>query len=143
MTFDVNKFDLVQVEYPTKTIPVPELKAFFDEGKKPEWVIKSLTGTELAIVNEAVSVVKKTNQIINALTSGNKGIEDGIKALMNKDSEHTPEDLVRRHKMLELGTVPPCPEHICVKLAEAKPTLFYRLTNEIIGLTGDGADLGK
>lgn len=144
MQFDFDKFDAAQITFPTKKIPVPELKEFFPEGQEPVWIIKALTGHELAIVNESVEMVTRTKAVIDAISEGsNESIKRGIKTLINRDGEITPEDLARRHRMLEFGTVSECPEHLCVKLAHAKPTIFYRLTNEIIRMTGDGASLGE
>ena len=88
--------------------------------------------------------VNRTKAIIKAISSQtNEGITKGISEVLNKDEETTPEDLARRLKMLELASVPSCPEHVAVKLAAFKPTIFFRLTNEIIRLTGEGAELGK
>ena len=145
MAFDYQAFDAAQITFPTKKIPVPGLKSFFKEDEDPVWEIKSLTGSQLAIVNDAVETVKKTRVIIEALASGsNVALKKGMEIFLNKnDADTDPEDLVRRHKMLELASIPSCPEHICVRLAMAKPTIFYRLTNEIIKMTGDGADLGN
>ena len=145
MPFDINAFDLAQVKFPTKKIPVPELKAFFDEDETPEFEIRGLTGNELAIVNEAVETVNKTRIMIEALSKGSESaMKKGLETFLNKvGDESSPEDAVRRLKMLELGTVPSLPEHICVKLASAKGTMFYKLTNEIIRMTGDGAELGE
>lgn len=142
--FDFEKFDNAQFTFVSKKIKVPELKSFFDENEKPEWEIRGLTGHELAIVNEAAETASKTRAIIEAVGAGTpEAIKKGLQTMLNKNDEATPEDMARRHKMLEFGSVPACPEHIAVKLSHNKPTVFYRLTNEIIRLTGDGASLGE
>lgn len=144
MTIDYDALDAANITFPTKKIPVPELKSFFKADEDPVWEIKSLTGAELAVVNEAAETVKKTKTIIDALASGsNAALKKGMETFLNKNADTDPEDLIRRHKMLEFASIPPCPEHICVRLAHAKPTIFYRLTNEIIKMTGDGASLGE
>ena len=144
MSFNFDKFDSANFTFPTKKIPVPELKEFFAEGQEAVWEIRGLTGHELAIVNEAVEQMNRTKAVIEAIAEGSTAaIKKGIKTLLNKNDEITPEDLARRLKMLELATVPECPEHLCVKLSHNKPTIFYRLTNEIIRATGDGASSGE
>jgi len=144
MAFDTNAFDMASFTQPTKKISVPELKGFFEEDETPEFEIRGLTGRELAIVNEAVDTLNKTKIIIEAIAKGsNNALKDGMAAFLNKNNDVTPEDLARRFKMLEFGTIPHLPEHVCVKLAHNKPTTFYRITNEIIRMTGNGADLGK
>jgi len=144
--FDFDRFDSAQFTFPTKKIPVPEIKDFFEEGQEAVWECRSLNGHELAIVNEAVETYSRKKAIMKALASGNgtnSEITKGVQIFLNNDESITPEDLIRRHKMLELASIPPCPENICVKLAYVKPTVFLRITNEIIKATGDGAELGK
>lgn len=141
MAFDTNAFDLAAFTQPTKKIPVPELQSFFAEDESPEFEIRGLTGNELAIVNEEVETASKTKILIEAIVGGtDQGLKSGIETFLNKGGV-TPSDLVRRFKMLQFGSIPPLPEQVCVKLANAKPTTFYRITNEIIRLTGEGSDV--
>lgn len=144
MSFDFDKFDAAQFTFPTKKIPVPELKSFFPEDAVPVWEVKGLTGHELAIVNQAVETGDKIQAFISALKTGKKAeLKKGFETFLDKNDDVTPADLVRRHKMLELGSVPACPEHISVKLAHFKTTTFWKITNEIITMTGEGADAGE
>jgi len=143
MSIDYSRLDAAAIKPVTKKIPVPELKSFFSEDEDPVWEIRNLTGAELAITNEAAEAVSRIKTVLKAIAAGTSSeLESGMKTFFNKD-EATPEDLARRHKMLELASIPPCPESTCVRLAQAKPTTFFKITNEIVSLTGDGADLGK
>jgi len=144
MAIDYQLLDAANIEFPTQEIPVPELSDFFPAGEDPVWVVKPLTGHELAQVNEAAEHVERVKNVIRALSSGDKTAEKkGMAMYLGQDDESTPQDLARRHKMLALASVPPCPEHVAVRLAHAKPTTFYKITNKIIAMTGQGADLGK
>ena len=144
MSFDLEKFNAAQITYVTKTIQVPELKAFFGKDEKPEWKVRNLTGIELFIANEAASVASKVKIMTEAIAKGtNEGLQEGLETLLNKNNDIVPEELVRRHKLLEFASIPPFPANLCVKLAESKITTFTKITNAIIILTGDGADLGE
>ena len=141
---DFEKFNKSEFIFPSVDIPVPELKDFFQEDEAPVWKVKSVTGSELAIINEAVATYNKTKAIIEAIaTDSNSELKSGLKAYLNKSDDATPEDLIRRHKLLQFGTVGGCPEEAVIRLANYKPTTFFKLTNEIIRLTGDGASLGE
>lgn len=144
MGFDVAKFEAAKITPVTKTIPVPELAAFFEANEVAEWTVKNLDGPSLAQVNEEVSNASKLKAVIEGIAAGtNDAMKKAIETHVGGNKDVVPEDLVRRHKMLQLGSVPECPYHIVVRLAVAKPTTFYKLTNEIIRLTGDGANLGE
>jgi len=145
--FDQDKFNTANFIMPTKKISVPELKAFFPDDTEPEaliWEVKGMTGNELAIVNEAVATYGKTKAIIEAIASNsNSSLKKGLENFLNKSDDNLAEDLIRRHKTLQFGSVEEITEETCVRLAQFKPTIFYNLTNEIIHLTGDGASVGE
>ena len=145
MSFDLNAFENAPVNFPTKKIPVPQLKNFFPEGEDPEWEIKSLTGMEIAISNQAATNSEKVKAALQAISAGGSGIamKDGFNELFGKDADFTPEEYLRWLKIVEYGSVPRCPEHICVKLAHSKGALFRLLAHEISVMSGLGADLGN
>jgi hypothetical protein len=140
MAFDIAKFDQQQFRDRTADIAVPELKTFFDDGEKPVWVVRCLTAEELAAANEAVENNRNIEHVIGALSAGaGKEKVEAVKEAMGLPTDKAPSDLVRRFSMLVSGSVSPaCPQNIAVKLAHNFPTTFYKLTNEIIRLTGAG-----
>ena len=78
MAIDYDKLDAANVTFPTKKIPVPMLKDFFPEGEEPEWEIKSLTGMEIALVEESAERVKVLKGAMEAFAKGTvKGFKDG------------------------------------------------------------------
>ena len=147
MSFDVNAFENASVNFPTKKIPVPELKAFFPEGEEPEWEIKSLTGIEIAISNQAPIDYGRKKAMIEALTDDNASSVEMKKAfqdLLGQCPEDTmPEEYLRWLKIVEFGSVTHSPEHICVKLAHAKGAVFRLIAHEISLMSGIGADLNS
>ena len=144
MPIDYDKLGSTQFEFPTKKMAVPGLKDFFEEGEKPEWEYRGLNGTELALVNNVVQTNAWTNAIIKAVASRDvKEFTKALEDLQGKDLDKVPQDLAKRIKILELGSVPPCPEHVCVRVAHAKPNTVWNITKAIMKMTDDGADLGK
>jgi len=144
MPIDYDKLGATQFEFPTKKMAVPGLKDFFEDGEKPEWEYRGLNGTELALVNNVIQTNAWAESIKKAIYSmDTKGLTKSLDGLQGKDLEEVPPDLAKRLKILELGSVPPCPEHVCVRLAHTKATLVWNITGKIMALTDDGADLGK
>jgi len=144
MAINYDELGAAQFEFPTKKIPVPELKDFFADGEEPVWEYRSLTGTELAIVNNSADHTAWANAIKKAVCSSDpKKLTESLSGLQGKDISTVPPDLAKRLKILELGSVPPCPEHVCVRLAHSKPVLVWNITKKIMEMTDAGADLGK
>jgi len=144
MGFDFNKFETADFKFREKRIPVPELSSFFADGDPAEWVVRNLTGAELAAVRDSVQRAKDLESIIEGLASGGgKEKVQAVMAAMGIDGG-TPDDHVRRLAMLEAGTVSPkIQRKHAVRLGEVFPVLFTTLTNEIMSLTGQGKSLGE
>jgi hypothetical protein len=139
---DITKFEQMNFKDRAENVPVPDLKTFFEEGEDPVWEIKGLTAHELAIVNNAVEANTGKNKLVDALTEGtsNEKVE-AIRKAMNiiKLSDDVPNDLVRRHMTIVLGSVNPvCSEEMAVKLGTNFPTVLYLISQKIYGLTGLG-----
>lgn len=143
MAFDQDAFDAAQVSFQTKKIPVPTLKSFFNDDEDPVIEIKSLTGVDLAIVEESTKKISRLKAAIESFAKDTvKGFKDGYKELLNGDTE-TPETYMRWITIVRLGTVPQLPEHIVVKLAFTQGGVLRRLAHEISIMSAMGADLGE
>ena len=142
MGFDLNKFETSDYKFREKRIPVPMLSAFFN-GEEPEWVVRNLTGSELAAVRDSVQRAKDMESIVEGLASGSgKEKVEAVKDALGITGD--PEDHIRRLTMLELGTVSPkIKRKHAVRLSEIFPVMFTTLTNEIMSLTGQGKSLGE
>lgn len=140
MTFDISKFETTSFKHREVSIEVPELKEFFPEGEKCEWLVRGLTGPELAVVNEAVESNKNISGIVAAIANQAKSEKaNAVIEMLGLSGETVPTDMVRRFAMLVHGSVSPkCPQSIAVKLGDTFPTTLYKLTNKIIELTGEG-----
>lgn len=144
---DLDKFLNESLAPRTATIEVPELAVFFAEGEATEWVVKGLTAAELARANQAA---ERGQENVRALVEAMAGTGDKAEALrktLGISEKDVPGDVSRRIELLTSGSVSPplgqSRRDVAVKLGEAFPTVFYQLTNKILSLTGEGAELGK
>ena len=144
MAFDINKFDSAPVDFPTKKIPVPQLKAFFKEDETPEWEIKALTGIQIATAETAGEDFKRYRAAFEAIAGGTsvKSMKSGFDELLNRN-DAPPDMYLKWIKYFQFGSVPECPEHIVVKIAYSQGGLFKRIVHEILIMSAMGADLGK
>lgn len=143
MGFDAEKFNTTSFKDRVESVPVPRLADFFNDGEKPEWKIRGLTGTESAIAKQAVQENQNIEAILKAVGSKlGKNIEEGIKELAglhSADDEKMPDELIQRFSWLVQGSVDPvCSHELAVRLADNFPEVFYLLTNKIMQLTGAG-----
>lgn len=141
---DFNKFLNASLAMREATIPVPELKDFFGDNE-PNWTVRGLTAAELARANDAAESGQSINDLVEALAKGEKA--DAIRKLAGVPGKDVPKDVSRRIQMLVSGSVSPKLDEemrdVAVKLAETFPTVFFNLTNKIVNLTGEGAEMGK
>jgi len=127
-----------------KSIPVPDLKSWFEEGQKPLWIVRGLDGYELARSRESVERNRDMIAIAEAFISGDKtDLSDAVKERLG-NGEAIPDHAAEKIEMLVLGSVDPAVDNqLAVKLCINFPANFTQLTNEILRLTGQGACLGK
>jgi hypothetical protein len=142
MTFAADKFERAEFRARTKRVPVPALAAFFEDGEPAEFEVRGLTGVELHRALEAGQRQGSIDSIVKAIAANGDQAAAIRKALgLSKD---TPGEIAKRLELLVAGCVAPTLTlPLAVKLAEKFPVEFLSLTNEITGLTGQGADLVK
>jgi len=139
--FNADLFNSAQIALRQKTIEVPQLSDFF-KGK-PEWVVRGMTGEEVALVNESQERSRNLENLVDAIASSGSGkrVTDGIKNALGLGDE-VPADITRRIEMLILGSVKPvCDREMAIRLSTFFPTVFYDLTNTILTLSGEGGDI--
>lgn len=143
-SFDKKKFMKTALEPRTESVPVPDLKEFFDEGAETVWIVRGLSGHELGRVNEAKERNRNIEAIMQSLMSEKSAEKaDAIRQLLGMD-DSTPADIVRRIEMLTIGSVDPEIDHeFAVRLCTFYPVEFMLLSNAITKLTGQGAQVKK
>jgi hypothetical protein len=146
MTFDMNRFRAANLSPRQLAVPVPDLKHFFDDGVEPLWVLRGLTGEEIARANEEnqkQTLIVAAVEALASSASAKADQVDAIKALIGQGSE-VPADMAKRLTHLVFCSVDPAIDReIAVRLFNSFPIIAYQLTNKILELTGMGPDLGK
>lgn len=142
MPFDAKAFQNAKLEDRTEAVPVSELSAWFSGEENPVWTVRGLTGKELGRVNEAAAKNRNVQAIVEKILANSpKKIAAGVQDLIT--GPDTPDDVARRIDMMIAGSVDPaCDLQTALKLCEAFPVVFYRLTNKILELTGAGRVAG-
>lgn len=146
---DVAAFMAAELNTREHDVEVPELKGFFGK-KKPVWRVRGLTANEISQANQAAERgTEDLKAVIEAFTGeGSEKAEALRKAFGISDGE-VQSDVSRRIAILMFGSVSPKlgseSEHrdFVLRIAEHFPTIFYNLTTTILGLTGEGSEVGK
>lgn len=144
MPFDLTKFEQAQFQPREVDVDVPDLATFFDEGEKPVWRVRGLTGAELARANEAAENNRKIMAMLDGLLSENRQkVSEAVREFTGR-GETQPDELVKRIEMLVMGSVAPAVTNPqAARLARTHPVVFWQITNQITELTGQGQQLGK
>lgn len=144
---DINKFMQAPLERRTKTVDVPELKEFYGEDEEPKWIVRALTAAELGRAKQTAEMGAENARAAVEALSGSVEKADAVRKLLGISDKEVPGDITRRIEMLCAGSVSPeigeAGRDAVVRLSEMYPTTFYNLTNIILSLTGEGAELGK
>lgn len=143
---DLQKFLNASLVQRQATVKVPELAEFFGEDR-PEWTVRALTAAELGRANESAERGAENLKALITAMAGEGDKAEAVRKAMGLSNKDVPADVSRRIEMLTLASVSPKigseQRDVVVKLAENYPTTLYSLTNKILSLTGQGADLGK
>lgn len=144
MGFDAARFMGEAFVNRTAGLPVKDLADWFDAGADPVWVVRGLTGTELARAKEAQVRNKGLATAVEALMGGgDKEKAEAIRKLFGA-GDQVPDEIARRIEMLIIGSVDPvCDLELALKICKVFPVVFYDLTNRITELTGRGHVPGK
>lgn len=122
-------------------------QSLFDEGEPRIWVVRGLSSAEMGRVNEAAETNLDNVRAMVVAMAGEGDKAEAIRKAMGISADDVPRDTSRRIEMLTHGSVSPVlgseNRDVAVLLAEKFSTVFYSLTNHILNLTGQGAEVGK
>ena len=142
MGFNADRFNAAAAKPREDTMLFPELAEFFDEGERPVWTVRGLTGPELFIAMEAEKRHAGLSQLVEAVAS-NDSLVTALRAAVGIPAG-TPGEMAKRLEMLVAGSVSPKIDlPTAVNIAMRFPVDFLNLTHKISVLTGQGFDLGK
>lgn len=138
--FDGKAFNKAKFSPRTALVPVPSLAAFFKDDEAAEFEVRSLSGNEMALCNDALARRANIELVITAmrLTGEHK---EALDRLLGSTDELSPE-IAKRLEMLNI-VFPGLGYPTWIKVCDAFPVVFYELTNKILELTGQGKALEK
>lgn len=146
MSFDLERFRHAALAPRQAAVPVPDLRFFFPEGADPVWVVRGLTGEEIARANESNQRSGLIAAAVQALANAASAKADQVESLQTLIGYGTdvPADLAKRFDHLTFASVDPAIDReTAVRLFAGYPIVAYQLTNRILELTGEGPDVGK
>ena len=142
MPFDSANFMAAQFEPRTSKIAVHGLADWFDPGEQAIWIVRGQTASEIANAMDAGAKHKNIDAIIQAIAANADQVGELKRAIgIEKD---TPGEIIKRlEQLVQCSVEPVITLDVAVKIGETRPIELYQLTNEILRLTGLGADLKK
>ena len=143
MAFKMKEFMKVKFEPRIKNVPVKSngMAGFFADGEKKEFQVRSLTGEEMAVCNEAQTKNKNMNVLIAAIAGGLSldKVKDVRLGLGLSEEINLTEDLARRIELLRIGCVDPeLDTEASVKIFRVAAVDGYELSNQILQLSQQG-----
>lgn len=146
MSFNLEQFRGAALTPRQATVRVPDLAAFFADGAEPVWIVRGLTGEEIARSTDSSARHATITAAVQALANSAAAKAETVEAMQSLLGYGTdvPEDLAKRFDHLTYGSVSPVIDRaLAVKLFASYPIVAYTLSNKILELTGLGPDVGK
>mgnify|MGYP000113613666 FL=1 len=143
MSFDLDAFEQADLRARTARVPVPALAQWFGEGEAAEFVVRGVTGAELAAAREAKERNRNVASLAAALASGGAAQAEALKSALGVGDE-VPDDLAYRLALVVSGCVAPAlTQPQAVRLAQHFPVEFFAASNRILELSGEGSRVGE
>lgn len=144
MGFDVKSFRKAKFEDRTAEVPVPDLKDWFEEGENPVFVVRALTGEELARCWDAANKNENMDHLIQSLVGPNSPEKSQAIKEMLGVGERVTRKFAMQLEMVAIGTVEPDLDHeMAVKFAANYGGEFFQLAHKIENLSGKGRQVKK
>jgi len=142
VAFDLAKFQNARFQPREERVLLPELSAFFGKDEEPVFVVRGLTGEEIARAEELAAGRQDLAKVLEGLASRAGGEKaNAIKELMGL-ADGVPGTLAKRLEQVAAGLVEPKMDMAdVVRLAANFPVQFYQLSNNVLALSGKGADV--
>jgi len=144
--FDIGKFQNTDLQLRTREVSMTALPdKFFPEGSEKKFKVRQLTGNEIAACNEAVNAATQARALVEKIMAGSaREKADAICESLGLSAELKPES-VREMNWVHKGIIDPVGFGYdqVVRLHSFYYVDFKQLFNEIVSLTGMGADAGE
>lgn len=147
MPFDLSKFAAADFIPRTRDVEAHTLAPFFGEGERPIFRVRSITGDELARVQEEVEKNKAARKALTQMAaSASQEVADAVRVLLAgvKNRESTPDAWIHTLNLVYTALVEPKLEYSqLVRLATFFPVEMALLRNTALELLGMGHDAKK
>lgn len=146
MPLDVQRLQSAQLTRRTESVPVPELRDYFDDGEPAVWIVRQLDANAVALINQAEQARSLRDALAAAMEAGGPPgeITDGVRDMLGAGPEAVSPIYVRQLKAVELGSVEPaCDEELAKHMATHHPIKFREIFDAIMRCTGLGSEAGK
>jgi hypothetical protein len=131
----------------TAFIEVPEIAEWFGKDQAPGFMVRGLSGDELAISNlEATKdIVDLSQKLLSGVVDS---MSDALKVLFDAHTDEIPSVMAKNFHLFMFGLLTPdIPEgerlEFAEKFSKRLPVDFLRVTNKITELTGMGQTAEK
>jgi len=143
MSFDTKRFKSADFSAREESVPVKELREFFEDGEDPVWIVRNLTGIEVGRINETGEKYKRLDAASKAMDGNAKEKIEAFKTLFGVSGAMSSET-AKQTEVLIAGSVDPvCDVELASMIRDRFPVVFATLTRKIYQLTGQGAEPGK
>lgn len=142
--FDIEKLKNAEINARTAVVEAKELACFFGDDK-PEFVVRNLTGEDIARVNSDVAenksdIIRETIRALQA--GGTKEAIEGFKEFLLDAEDRLPDDLIRQTGTVSRGIVSPeLDREALMKIRDNFPGVFVRLYQKIQMLSAQGGEI--
>lgn len=148
MPFDVKKYKntpFYHPEYDVPLTPADRFKMFFDEGEKPVWRVRGLTGQEIGKAAMASQKNRNVAAMFEAVETGSyQKILKMYKELAGLDKDKVPQEIAEALDKIVMASVEPKADlELVVLLCTRSAASFYRINVKIKELTEGGMMPGK
>ena len=139
MGFDLEKLRKATFTDRTGKVPVPDLAGeWFKKGDTPEFIVRGLSGMEMASVNDAVLRNRNLKEMLDGVSAFSSETAEYIKAKLFVDGK-MPDKAAKEIEVMKIGSVSPDFEHIdAVNFYVNYPVESTDTINKIWSLTGKG-----
>lgn len=145
MAFDTAAFGRADWRPRQKTIPAPAALVPFFGDDPAEFVVRGLTGPELARMREEGDRVELMTELGNKFAGGGADeIAEAVTARYGFDPEATPATMYKNVYAVEHGLVSPSlSRRDVLAINQHHPGLFLQLANVVTQLSAEGSEPGK
>ncbi len=146
MAFDLEKFRNTNFTHRVGTVEVPALAAFFDDGEKPIFKVRGLTGQELGYAQENSQKRRRElidNMVEYLIRESRHDVPEATMKAVGFYEKWSPKTLLYLELLIIATIEPKLNLKHALKICENFAIEFAELAQKIMALTGQGRIQGE